>query len=94
MVADRILIGTSDFVSSTTADYRLAYATEMCGCLSPLQSMDNFFVNNNDSAKIKLALASYFLGVIHKLEKETKLVSMNTKLRPIVRELLSIKLKT
>lgn len=94
MVTDQILIGTSDFVSSIAEDHLLAYAAKNCGFLSALQSMDNLFVNNNDSAKIKLALASYFLGLIHKLEKVTKLVSMNTKIHPIVRELLSIKLKT
>ena len=47
--------------------------------------MNNLFVKNNDYAKIELAIASDCLGVIRKLEKETKVVSINAKLYPIVR---------
>ena len=65
----------------------------MCRCLSSLQSINTIFVTNNDSAKIELAIDRDCLGVIQKLETETKLLSMNNKLHPIVREFISIKLK-
>ena len=48
--------------------------------------------NNNDPARIELAIANDVLVAIHKLEKETKVVSMNTKLHSIVREHLFTKL--
>ena len=93
MVADRILIGAGDVVSYTTADHRSQCAAEMFGCLESLQRTSNIFVTNNDATKIEPAIASKCLVVIRKLEKETKIVSMNTKLHPIVRELIFIKLK-
>lgn len=64
----------------------------MCGCLESLQRTSNIFVTNNDATKIEPAIASKCLVVIRKLEKETKIVSMNTKLHSIVREFLSIKI--
>ena len=93
VVADRILMGTGDFISSNTLYYRSACAAEMCGCLASLQFINKLFVNNDDSAKIELATDRDCLGVIRKIEMETKLLSNNTKLHPIVREFLSIKLK-
>ena len=80
-----ILIGTSDFIFSTTVDYRSACAAEICRCLAAMQSANNLFVKNNDSTKMQLAIASDGLGVIRKFEKETKALSMNTKFHPTFR---------
>ena len=87
VVTAQTLIGARDFVSSTTPDYQLAHVPEMCRCLAALQSISNLFLHNKDPTKIELAIACYCLGVIRKLEKKTIVVSMNTKLHPIVREL-------
>ena len=56
-------------MSFTTAHYWSACASEMCGCLVALQSMNNLFVTNNTTTNIELAIASDCLEVIHKLEK-------------------------
>ena len=50
-------------------------------------------LKNKEPAKIELTIARDCLVVIRKLKTETKVVSMNTKLHPLVREFLSIKLK-
>ena len=68
------------------------FRAEICGCLVALQSIDKIFVDNDDSTKIKLCIASDCLRVIRKLEKESKVLIMSKKLQPIVREIISLKL--
>ena len=57
-------MGVGDVITSTTLDYRSAYATEMCRCLEALQSTDKLFVENEVSTQINLLLASDCLGLI------------------------------
>ena len=58
-----------------------------------LQTMTTLFVYNKNSTQIKLYASRNFLGVIRKLEKESKFVSVSTKMYPMFIEFLSLKLK-
>ena len=44
--------GASDFIVSTTIDYRSTGAAESCSCLAVLQSIDYFISELNESSKI------------------------------------------
>ena len=65
----------------------------MCEFLEALQSIYKIFFDNEDGTKINLHITSDCLGVIIKLEKDFKVVSMSTKLHPIIRKFLSLNLK-
>ena len=93
MLVDRILIGTRWFVSSNTQDYRSTQVSEMCTSLESLHNIKNLFASNIDSTQIELSIASDFLRVIRKLDKESKCISMCNKMHPMFREFLSMKLK-
>ena len=69
VVADRTAIGTGNFLTSTTPDYRLVCTEEMCGCLTALQSIDKFFAEIDDATQINQHIARNLLGAIRKLEK-------------------------
>ena len=88
-----MIIGEGDFITSSTADYRSAYAAELCGCLAAFQSIDHFLSELRESLKIELIFATDCLGVIRKLEKQAKVINMATKLHPIVREFSLLKSK-
>ena len=64
VIADQTMMGVSDFVTSTTLDYRSAYAAEMFGCLADLQSIDRLFFDNEDATQINLHMSSDCLGLI------------------------------
>ena len=93
MFLDRTTLGTGDFITSTTLDYRSECEAELCVCLSALQRIDNFLSELNDFSKIDLTIGTDFLGVIGKLERQKIITSMSTKLYPIVREFFSFKSK-
>ena len=88
VVADRTAIGTGDFLTSTTPDYRSVHEVDICGWIEDLQVIDKFIAKNDDVTQINLYIASDFLGVVRKIEKESKLVSMSTKLTPYLNNLL------
>ena len=85
VVADGTIIWVSDLITSTTQCYRLACVEEMYGCLDALQRIDKIFVHNKDATQINLYITSDCLGFIWKLEKDSKVVSMHTKLYPIIK---------
>ena len=59
---------------------------------SSLKSTDKLFVNNEYFTQINLHIDSYFLGVIRKPEKDSKLVSVSTKFHLIIRDFFALKL--
>ena len=93
IVTDQTITGVRDFITSTTPDYRSECTAEICRCLAALQITDKLFVGNEDATKINLHIASDCLGVIRKIEKHSKVVSMSTKLHPMIREFLYFKVK-
>ena len=92
MLSDRTIIVTGGFITSTNIEYRSVCAAELCGCLATLQSIDNFLSELNDFSKIDLTMGADFPGVIGKLERQTIVTSMSTKLHPIVREFFHLNL--
>ena len=77
----------------TTPNYKQECTAKTCGCLASPQSIEKLFVINEEATLINLHVFSDCLGVIRKLEKDSKLVSMSTKLHPIIRGFLSLQLK-
>ena len=65
----------------------------MYGRLAALQSIDKIFDDNDNVAQINLHMSRDYLGVIHKLEKESKVVSISTKLHHVIIDFLSLNLK-
>ena len=69
VVADSMMIGAGDFITSSTTDYRSSCAAELCGCLDDLQSIDFFPSVLNESSNMDVSVATDYLGFICKLEK-------------------------
>ena len=89
-IADNIIIGSGDFISSASTDCRSTYATELCGVLAALQSIDYYLWQSKEDAKIDMSVATNCLGVITRLRRLTLIVTMSVKLHPIVREFLHL----
>ena len=66
---------------------------ELCGALAALQSTDYHLSNLNDSSIIDVSVATDYLGVTRRLIRQAQVVSITTKLHPIVREFLLLKSK-
>ena len=90
---ERTIIGPGYFLTSTTLDYCSAHVVEICGCLVALQSIDDLFSDDDDSAQIDLHMSIDYLVFIKKLKKESKCISMSTKLHPKVREFINLNIK-
>ena len=88
---NRTILGTGYLITSAASDRRSVHAAERRGSLAALQSMDYLFSNLYNNLKIDLRIAADFLGVIRKLEKQVKVISMVTSLHHIVREFLLIR---
>ena len=86
LIVDQTIIGVGDFITSTTPGYRSACAAEMCGYLVDLQITHKLFDDNEIATQINLHIASDCIRVIRKLEKYSKVVSIHTKLHPIIKE--------
>jgi len=93
VIADSAIIGSGDFITSSSKDYRSAYAAELCGVLASLQSIDNYLSKINDATMLEISVATYCLGVIRRLERHAQVTTMSTKLHPIVREVLHLNSK-
>ena len=93
MVSDSTIICAGDFITSTTLDYRLAHAAELCGYLAAPQSVDNFLSELNDSSKIDLRMETNCLDVMRELERQAIVISMSTTLHPIVHDFFHLNLK-
>ena len=64
----------------------------MVRCLAALQTIDKLFDYKNNFTQINLHAAINFFGVICKLEKESKVVSISTKLHTMIREFITFKI--
>ena len=87
-----IILYTGNFITSTSPDFRSACAVELCGCLAALQSLDRLLTEAGLSIKLDLIIATNCQGVIRKLSTEQKFITINTPLRPIVREIMLLRL--
>ena len=90
MIANNVIIGSGDFISSASTDYRSTYAAELCGVRAALQSIDYYLSQLNDDTKIDISVATDCLGVICRLRRLALVITMSTKLHPIVREFLHL----
>ena len=92
-IADSMIIGSGDFITSSSTDYRSAYAAELCGVLASLQSIDYYLSQLNNTTMLEVSVATDCLGGIRRLERQAQVITMSTKLHPIVREFLHLKSK-
>ena len=93
VIADDIILGAGDFITSVSADYRSTCAAELCRCLAAMQSVGYLFTNSNSSVKINLGITTDCLSVIHALNKQQKVISMNTDLHLNAYELAILRSK-
>lgn len=93
VIADSTIIGTRDFITSSSKDYRSTYAAELCGALASLQSIDNYLSKSNDATMLEISVATDCLGIMRRLERHAQVITMSTKLCPIVREVLHLNSK-
>ena len=89
-IADNIIIGLGDFISSASTDCRSTHAAELCGDLVALQSIDYYLSQSKEDAKIDMSVATDCVGVITRLRTLALIVTMSTKLHAIVREFLHL----
>ena len=85
------IIGSGDFLSSTSTDYRSTYAAKLCRVLAALQSIDYYLSQNAVNAKIDLTIATDCLGVVSRLQQLAPIVATSTTLHLIAREILHLK---
>ena len=78
-----MMIGTGDFIASSSADYRSACAAELCGALAALQGTDCCLLNLNYSSMVDASVATDCLGVVRRFERQAQVIIMATKLNPI-----------
>ena len=93
MLVDSIIVGSGDFITSTTTCYRSAYTSELCGVLAALQSIDYCLSQLHETTMIDISAATDCLGVTRRLERLALVITMSTKLHHIVRDFLHVKSK-
>ena len=74
MVSDSKVEHANDFIISTNLYYRSAHAAEFCGFLDVLQSIDYFLSEVSYFLNIDMYMATYYLDVTRKSEKQATVV--------------------
>ena len=92
VAVNETIIGSGDFLSSASLDYRTSYTAELCGVLADLQHVDHFLSQTQDDTKLCVSVAADYQGVIDRLQKLARIVTMSTTFYPIAREILHLKM--
>ena len=89
-IYDRKIIGQGGFVVKSHPCIQSARAAEVCGGLGALATIDHILIDHH-MRKINLTLGSNCQSAIHIFNTRQRIVSFNSKISEVVREILQIK---